>query len=42
MAERGIAVHHTTIYHWVQAYALELEKRPLAVAAATGAHLAGR
>jgi IS6 family transposase len=27
MAERGLAVDHTTIYRWVQEYALELEKR---------------
>jgi IS6 family transposase len=27
MAERGLAVDHTTIYRWVQKYALELEKR---------------
>ena len=27
MNERGLAVDHTTIYRWVQAYASELEKR---------------
>jgi IS6 family transposase len=27
MEERGLAVGHTTIYRWVQAYAPELEKR---------------
>jgi IS6 family transposase len=27
MEERGLAVDHTTIYRWVQAYAPELEKR---------------
>ena len=27
MNERGLAVDHTTIYRWVQAYATELEKR---------------
>ena len=27
MAERGLQVDHTTIYRWVQQYALELEKR---------------
>jgi transposase, IS6 family len=27
MAERGLCVDHTTIYHWVQRYAPELEKR---------------
>lgn len=27
MRERGLAVDHTTIYRWVQAYAPELEKR---------------
>ncbi len=27
MAERGLHVDHTTIYHWVQRYAPELEKR---------------
>jgi transposase, IS6 family len=27
MAERGIAVDHTTLYRWVQRYAPELEKR---------------
>ena len=27
MAERGLAVDHTTIYRWVQQYAPELEKR---------------
>jgi transposase-like protein len=27
MAERGLSVDHTTIYRWVQFYALELEKR---------------
>jgi transposase, IS6 family len=27
MNERGLAVDHTTIYQWVQAYAPELEKR---------------
>ena len=27
MAERGLAVDHTTIYRWVQHYAPELEKR---------------
>src|SRR3546814_11242603 len=27
MAERGIAVDHTTIYSWVQCYAPEMEKR---------------
>jgi transposase, IS6 family len=25
--ERGLSLDHTTIYRWVQAYALELEKR---------------
>ena len=27
MNERGLSVDHTTIYRWVQAYGLELEKR---------------
>ena len=27
MWERGLRVDHTTIYHWVQRYAPELEKR---------------
>ena len=27
MDERGLAIDHTTIYRWVQAYAPELEKR---------------
>ena len=27
MAERGVAVDHTTIYRWVQVYAPEIEKR---------------
>src|SRR6266571_9313044 len=27
MRERGLHVDHTTIYRWVQSYALELEKR---------------
>ena len=27
MGERGLSVDHTTIYRWVQRYALELEKR---------------
>ena len=27
MTERGLGVDHTTIYRWVQHYALELEKR---------------
>jgi transposase-like protein len=27
LGERGVAVDHTTIYRWVQRYALELEKR---------------
>ncbi|MBL0941947.1 MAG: IS6 family transposase [Alphaproteobacteria bacterium] len=27
MSERGIEVDHTTLYHWVQKYAPELEKR---------------
>jgi transposase, IS6 family len=27
MNERGLSVDHTTIYRWVQAYALELERR---------------
>ena len=27
MAERGLAVAHTTIYRWVQDYAPELDKR---------------
>jgi transposase, IS6 family len=27
MAERGLMIDHTTIYHWVQRYAPELEKR---------------
>jgi transposase-like protein len=27
MAERGLSVDHTTIYRWVQHYALELKKR---------------
>jgi IS6 family transposase len=29
MAERGIAVDHTTLYRWAQRYAPELEKRTL-------------
>ena len=29
MAERGVAVDHTTLYRWVQRYAPELEKRTL-------------
>lgn len=27
LAERGVAVDHTTIYRWVQRYAPEIEKR---------------
>jgi len=27
MAERGVAVDHSTIYWWVQKYAPEIEKR---------------
>ena len=27
MTERGLSVVHTTIYRWVQAYALEIDKR---------------
>jgi transposase, IS6 family len=27
LAERGLTVHHTTIYRWVQRYSPELEKR---------------
>jgi transposase, IS6 family len=27
MRDRGLSLDHTTIYHWVQAYAPELEKR---------------
>ena len=27
MRERGVKVAHTTIYRWVQAYSLELDKR---------------
>ena len=27
MAERGVDVHHTTIFRWVQDYAPELDKR---------------
>lgn len=27
MSERGLSVDHTTVYRWVQHYALELEKR---------------
>jgi transposase, IS6 family len=27
LAERGLAVDHTTIYRWVQCYAPELERR---------------
>ena len=27
MAERGLSVDHTAIYHWVQHYALELDRR---------------
>jgi IS6 family transposase len=27
LADRGVAVDHTTIYRWIQAYAPELEKR---------------
>ena len=27
MAERGVAVDHSTIYRWVQRYAPEIEKR---------------
>jgi len=27
LAERGINVDHSTIYRWVQRYALEIEKR---------------
>ena len=27
MLERGLSIDHSTIYRWVQAYALELEKR---------------
>jgi transposase-like protein len=27
MLERGLTVNHTTVYRWVQAYALELDKR---------------
>jgi len=27
MSERGLAVHHTTIFRWVQHYAPEIEKR---------------
>src|SRR3954463_16805657 len=27
LQDRGIAVDHTTVFRWIQAYALELEKR---------------
>ena len=27
LADRGVAVDHTTIFRWIQAYAAELEKR---------------
>lgn len=27
MSERGLSVDHTTIYHWVQNYAPEIDKR---------------
>src|SRR5215216_5202845 len=27
LQDRGVAVDHTTIFRWIQAYALELEKR---------------
>jgi IS6 family transposase len=27
LADRGVAVAHTTIFRWIQAYAPELEKR---------------
>ena len=27
MRERGLGINHTTIYRWVQRYALELDKR---------------
>ena len=27
MLERGLMVDHTTVYQWVQAYALELDQR---------------
>src|ERR671919_1537669 len=27
LQERGVAVDHTTIFRWIQAYATELEKR---------------
>ncbi len=27
MAERGLAVDHTTIWRWIQAYGLELQRR---------------
>src|SRR4051794_25201991 len=28
LLDRGVAVDHTTIFRWIQAYAVELEKRP--------------
>jgi transposase, IS6 family len=27
LLDRGVAVDHTTIFRWIQAYAVELEKR---------------
>ena len=27
LQDRGVAVDHTTIFRWIQAYAVELEKR---------------
>jgi len=27
LSDRGVAVNHTTIFRWIQAYAAELEKR---------------
>jgi hypothetical protein len=27
LRDRGVSVDHTTIYRWIQAYAMELEKR---------------
>jgi transposase, IS6 family len=27
LRDRGVTVDHTTVYRWIQAYAMELEKR---------------
>ncbi len=29
LADRGVVVDHTTLHRWIQAYALELDKRTI-------------